>query len=87
MKILTNPTPEQSRRANSIARKAGYGRATKIWVNEPIDGDIQPKVLSHISYGYRKYSTGEYVPNSYLKNFGWKNTYYQQAETVVLITR
>ncbi len=65
--------------ANTIARGNGKGRATSIRFNPAITA---PKI-KHTSYGYRKYTTGEYVPNAYLKNFGWKNTYYQQAETEV----
>lgn len=65
--------------ANTIARRAGYGMATEI-----IRGDDN-KVVSHISFGYRKCTTGEYVPSSYRSNFGWKNTYYQHAETVVMV--
>ena len=72
-------TPEQQKRANQIARQAGYGTATEI-----IFGDAE-KVVSHTSYGYRKETTGEYVPKAYLNNFGWKNTYYQHAETVVML--
>ena len=66
-------------RANSIARKAGYGRATRI-----IEGD-KNQVISHTPYGYRKKSTGEYVPTAYRRHFGWKNTYYQHSETVVML--
>lgn len=65
--------------ANIIARQNGYGSATEI-----VRGDDN-KVISHTRYGYRKYTTGEYVPNSYLSNFGWKNTYYQHACTVVML--
>ena len=65
------------KKANIIARQAGYGWATKI-----IEGN-QDRVVSHVDYGYRKNTTGEYVPNAYRNNFGWKNTYYQAAETVV----
>ncbi len=67
--------------ANTIARKAGFGNATEI-----IHG-TENKIVSHVSYGYRKITTGQYVPNSYLTHFGWKNTYYQHAETVVMIDR
>ncbi len=67
--------------ANSFARKFGYGSATTI-----LFGNINnPKIIEHISYGYRKCTTGEYVPNAYRANFGWKNTYYQNAETTVLM--
>lgn len=79
MQMQINITKEQQRKANAIARKNGYGTATQVIV-----GDCD-KVISHVSYGYRKWSTGEYVPNSYRNNFGWKNTYYQHAETVVMI--
>lgn len=66
-------------KANRIARQEGYGKATQIVIG------TQNRVLSHISYGYRKITTGEYVPNAYRANFGWKNTYYQGAETIVEI--
>lgn len=66
-------------RANSIARKHGYGAATEI-----IFGN-EDKVVSHTRYGYRKCTTGEYVPNAYRNKFGWKNTYYQNAETTVMV--
>lgn len=65
--------------ANSIARKSGHGRATAI-VFGLTDG-----AQEHVRFGYRKHSTGEYVSNAYRKNFGWKNTYYQNAETTVRI--
>lgn len=65
------------RKANAIARRAGYGRATRIILG------LQNRVLHHVHYGYRKVTTGEYVPKAYLNNFGWKNTYYQHAETTV----
>lgn len=65
--------------ANSIARAAGYGRATEIVAHGFVG------VVSRTPYGYRKWTTGEYVPNSYRRNFGWKNTYYQNAETVVSV--
>jgi hypothetical protein len=66
-------------RANSIARKAGYHSATEIILG---DGD---RVADHTRYGYRKNTTGEYVANAYRNNFGWKNTYYQRAITVVMV--
>lgn len=67
------------KRANRIARQNRYGRATKI-----ILGD-EDKVVKHLRYGWRKNTTGEYVPNAYRNNFGWKNTYYQAAETIVMV--
>jgi hypothetical protein len=66
-------------RANSVARAAGYGWATSI-----VYGDTT-KVVSHVPYGYRKRTTGEYVANAYRDHFGWKNTYYQRSETVVML--
>ena len=77
--LLYRPTSAQERLANSIARKNGYGRATSIIVGS------RNAVLHHTPYGYRKRTTGEYVPNSYRDNFGWRNTYYQHAETIVEI--
>jgi len=74
-----NVTALQSRLANSIARQSGYGTATSI-----VFGN-QNRVLSHTPYGWRKKSTGQYVPQSYRARFGWKNTYYQSAETIVEI--
>lgn len=67
------------RTANRIARLAGYGAATAI-----IRG-TESRVMSHVAYGYRKTTTGEYVPLAYRAKFGWKNTYYQSAETVVML--
>lgn len=63
--------------ANKIARQNGYGTATEV-----VFGN-KDRVVSHTKYGYRKYSTGQYVPNAYRAKFGWKNTYYQNAETIV----
>lgn len=68
---------EIQKHANRIARKAGYGSATQIIMGK------EDRVLEHVNYGWRKYTTGEYVPNAYRSKFGWKNTYYQKAETVV----
>lgn len=76
---MTTLTSAQQRHANIIARKAGHGRATKVVLG------THDRVVHHTPYGYRKYTTGEYVSNAYRANFGWKNTYYQCAETVVEI--
>lgn len=70
-------------RANSFARKCGYGTATEII---SIDAN-EPTIIKRIVYGYRKNSTGEYVPNSYMRKFGWKNCSYQYAVTVVGIPK
>ncbi len=71
--------PWYIKKANSIARKNGFEKATEIVFGHK---DV---VLSHVRPGYRKNTTGEYVPKKYLTNFGWKNTYYCHAETVVQI--
>ena len=65
--------------ANQIARTARHNHATSIVVGD------ESKVLSCTDYGYRKYTTGEYVPNSYRTKFGWKNTYYQRAKCEVMV--
>lgn len=65
--------------ANSVARQYGCGRATEIRIGKR-------ERVSHTRYGYRKFTTGEFVPNAYLRKFGWKNTYYSAAETVVTLT-
>lgn len=78
--MTTQVSPEQQKRANTIARQNGYGSATEVRLG------AEDRVVSHVRYGYRKYTTGQYVPTAYRSNFGWKNTYYQAAETVVEIT-
>lgn len=75
-------TNSQKTYANAIARKNGCGRATEIRINPNI---TEGRVVGHTRYGYRKYTTGAYIPNAYRANFGWKNTYYQNAETIVEI--
>lgn len=60
-------TKEQQRKANSIARRHGYGRATTVIIGK------EDRVVSRVDYGYRKYTTGQYVPNAYRAKFGWKN--------------
>jgi len=72
-------TELQQRAANSFARKNGYGVATTVIVGAEF------KILDRVKYGYRKITTGEYVPTAYRNKFGWKNTYYQEAQTVVEI--
>jgi hypothetical protein len=67
--------------ANSIARKNGHSIATEIVAG------AENKVVSGTPFGYRKNTTGEYVCNAYRSNFGWKNTYYQHAETIVSIKK
>ena len=70
----------QIRKANVIARAAGFNRATRI-----VSGK-ENKVIDYVQPGYRKYSNNQYVSNAYRNNFGWKNTYYQHAICVVSIT-
>ena len=65
------------RRANSIARKYGRNRATEVILG------TEDRMAEYLPFGYRKYTTGQYVPNAYRRNFGWKNTYYQHAKVVV----
>lgn len=65
--------------ANRVARQAGYSIANHIVIGDEV------KVVKHIAYGYRKYTTGEYVSNKYRACFGWKNTYYQNAVTTVML--
>ena len=80
---IQNITTEQSHRlqlrANRVARNSGFGSATDV----VLGNDNQ--VVAAYRYGYRKCTTGEYVPNAYRANFGWKNTYYQKARTTVEI--
>ena len=65
--------------ANQIARRAGFLRATGI------EFTGLNSVTESVSFGYRKFTTGEYVCNAYRAKFGWKNTYYQHAVCVVSI--
>ncbi len=64
-------------KANVIARRSGYHHATTVLLGK------EDKIVSRVEPGYRKRTTGEYVCNAYRNNFGWKNTYYQKAITVV----
>lgn len=68
--------------ANIVARGNGYSIATKITVSKTAK---KPHIGERIDSGWRKTTTGEYVPNAYRNNFGWKNTYYQAAKTEVII--
>jgi hypothetical protein len=63
--------------ANAYAKSQGYGSATEIVESEKV------RIVDRWDYGYRKHTTGEYVSNAYRNKFGWKNTYYQSAITVV----
>jgi len=67
--------------ANSIARKWGKGKATTI-----LFGNIkEAKVIDTTASGYRKCSDHQYVPKAYLRNFGWKNTYYQHSLATIVL--
>jgi hypothetical protein len=79
IEIAPDITAKLQKRANIIARRNGYGKATKIVLG------AENKVVKHRRYGYVKNTTGEYVPNAYRNNFGWKNTHYVAAETVVMV--
>ena len=66
--------------ANAFVRRESTGNsATKLIPGEKLE------IVHHLDFGYRKKTTGEYVPNKYLNNFGWKNTYYQHAVNEVEI--
>jgi hypothetical protein len=65
--------------ANAVARQYRCGTADSYMICST-NG-----LAEHTHYGYRKCTTGEYVPNAYLANFGWKNTYYQGAWTKVRV--
>ena len=65
--------------ANAFAKSECWNRATALIPT----GDEKPSLGGTKDFGYRKCTTGEYVPNSYVSNFGWKNTYYQHAVSEV----
>jgi hypothetical protein len=67
--------------ANAFARSEGMGKATEV---VPAVGD-KTEIIRTVECGYRKITTGEYVPNAYRNNFGWKNTYYQSLVCVVAV--
>lgn len=65
--------------ANSIARRAGYWRATKVRQGE------KSEVVSHERGGWRKNSNNQYVPMAYV-NKAWSLVYYFHARTVVSLS-
>jgi len=67
--------------SNAIARKNGFGFASQI----SFKSILKPIIGETTNYGYRKNSTGEYVPKAYINNFGWKNCYYQNSECEVIL--
>lgn len=54
------------RRANQIARRFGFQKATKIVLGN------EDTIVERIPPGYRKHTTGEYVRKAYRNRFGWK---------------
>ncbi len=77
-----NATRTQQRQANSVLRRARTGSIATTIILGSVD-----RVVEKIRYGYRKYTTGEYVSMAYRNKFGWKNTYYQPALAVVEIAQ
>jgi hypothetical protein len=67
--------------ANITAQKVNMNCATKILFKNC----KKPYVKDYTQFGYRKFTTDEYVPNSYMRKFGWKNCYYQSAECIVVL--
>lgn len=68
--------------ANSLVRKMGYWRANEVVIDSSLDS---PKILERIDSGYRKNSTDEYVPRSYVNKCQGKGIYYQHAFTKLAI--
>jgi|WetSurMetagenome_2_1015567.scaffolds.fasta_scaffold526152_1 hypothetical protein len=52
------------------------------WQSLSLKTDTKAEI-SCTCFGYRKCTTGEYVSNAYRQNFGWKNTYYQNAQLAI----
>ena len=77
--LAENVLTEIKTTANIIARANHMGAATGI-----IKGELL-EVVRTTDFGYRKNSDDSYVSNTYRDHFGWKNTYYQNAECVVSI--
>ena len=78
-KAFKEEFPTIVKRANSVARKNGHSIATHV------DIGTEDKLVERVHFGYRKYTTGEYVSSAYRRNFGWKNTYYQNAIVKVML--
>ncbi len=65
--------------ANSCARRHGAGKATEItFADVP-----EPTFVNHTRCGYRKKTTGEYVPRAYVMKSQGGGVYYQHAETTI----
>lgn len=69
----------QHRKAVSFARAKGFHTYTSIRYDRTRPEGVEISART----GYRKRTTGQYVPNKYLANFGWKNTFYQAAICVI----
>ena len=65
--------------ANTVARRSGYHRATAFEQAEVT------AIAYSVPCGYRKRSTGAYVPNAYVRK-GWSSVYYQVAICVVTLS-
>ena len=65
------------KKANIIARKAGYGKATDYRLG------VHSRVVERTEPGYYKNTTNERVPFEYIKKFGWKNCRYVHAYTLI----
>lgn len=72
-RITSQDAQHYQKEANIIARQNSFSIATEVILGK------ENKIIDYTRYGYRKYTTGEYVPAKYRNNFGWKNTYYQPA--------
>jgi len=80
LELAKDVISEIKTKSNSFARKNNFGKATKL-----VKGENDFEIVNSTQFGYRKYTTGEYVPNAYMNKFGWKNCYYQNAECVIAI--
>ena len=65
--------------ANSIARKAGYGKATEIHFSDIEKG----KVMWHNPWGFRT-NSGKFFAHVRTTRYAW-NGRYESAETAVLL--
>lgn len=61
--------------ANKIARKSGFGRATKIDIRK----DNKVKIIESNSFGWAKDSTGERVPMAYVNKCMGRGVHYEHA--------
>lgn len=66
--------------ANAYARKFGHGKATEIMLGE------RTEIIESIRTGYRKRTTGAYVPQAYVRK-AWKSCYYQHLVCKVALSK